>query len=265
MCFDGDSAGQRAMIRAMNRALPLLVPGKSLKFAVLPVGSDPDDLMRQKSDKMWKNILQNAQSFIDVFWSDLVSSHAHGTPEQRAKLQSDALEKIKQIQDQEIRRLYETEIKQRLRQLLYRGAKKNVNIQLQLPQEDMFLLASLYAYPNELAVFSESLSALNYFSGIRETALFNGWMDAVLEGKELPMPETEKGLMQQIDKIRSTKNPDTVSQEVERWLYVKQLNKLKEEFAKKQAEYFKTEDVGIKEEIEVLRQEIENLSNLHDE
>jgi DNA primase len=265
MCFDGDSAGQRAMIRAMNRALPLLVPGKSLRFAVLPPGMDPDDMMRQKSDKIWKNLIQNAQSFIDVFWADLLATHLHSTPEQRAKLQTDALGKIQQIQDQEIRRLYESEIKQRLKKLLYRGAKKNVNIQLQLPQEDLFLLASLYAYPNELAVFSETLSALNYFSGIRETALFNGWMDAVLEGKELPMPETEKKLMMQIDKIRTSKTAQDVAQEVESWLCGKQLNRLKEEFAQIQAEYFKTENPAIKEEIEALRHQIETFSNMNDE
>jgi DNA primase len=83
MCFDGDSAGQRAMIRAMNRALPLLVPGKSLRFAVLPPGMDPDDMMRQKSDKIWKNLIQNAQSFIDVFWADLLATHLYSTPHKR--------------------------------------------------------------------------------------------------------------------------------------------------------------------------------------
>src|SRR5437588_3577377 len=46
LCFDGDSAGRRASYRALDIALPLVKPGKSLKFAMLPDGHDPDDLVR---------------------------------------------------------------------------------------------------------------------------------------------------------------------------------------------------------------------------
>ena len=46
LCFDGDDAGRRAAYRALDLALPLLKPGKSLKFATLPDGQDPDDLAR---------------------------------------------------------------------------------------------------------------------------------------------------------------------------------------------------------------------------
>ena len=46
LCFDGDDAGRRAAYRALDLALPLIKPGKSLKFAALPDGQDPDDLVR---------------------------------------------------------------------------------------------------------------------------------------------------------------------------------------------------------------------------
>ena len=36
LCFDGDAAGRRAAYRAVDLALPLIKPGKSLKFASLP-------------------------------------------------------------------------------------------------------------------------------------------------------------------------------------------------------------------------------------
>src|SRR6185503_8795670 len=48
LCFDGDSAGQRAAMRAAVRALPLLRPGHSLAFLHLPAGFDPDDLLRKE-------------------------------------------------------------------------------------------------------------------------------------------------------------------------------------------------------------------------
>ena len=46
LCFDGDKAGIRAAHRAADLALPQLQPGKSLRFALLPEGQDPDDLIR---------------------------------------------------------------------------------------------------------------------------------------------------------------------------------------------------------------------------
>ena len=46
LCFDGDSAGLRAAYRAVDLAMPRLKPGKSLRFALLPQGQDPDDLVR---------------------------------------------------------------------------------------------------------------------------------------------------------------------------------------------------------------------------
>jgi DNA primase len=46
LCFDGDNAGRKAGLRAAERALPILRPGKTLRFAMLPAGQDPDDLVR---------------------------------------------------------------------------------------------------------------------------------------------------------------------------------------------------------------------------
>ena len=48
LCLDGDEAGQRAAMRAAERALPLLQPGKSLRFVFLPAGEDPDTLVRSQ-------------------------------------------------------------------------------------------------------------------------------------------------------------------------------------------------------------------------
>src|SRR6202521_2327497 len=46
LCFDGDKAGRNAAYRAVDLALPRLKPGKSVRFALLPEGQDPDDLVR---------------------------------------------------------------------------------------------------------------------------------------------------------------------------------------------------------------------------
>src|SRR3989304_5453974 len=51
VCFDGDRAGEAAAARAIDRMLPNLREGHSFRFAFLPEGSDPDDLVRGKGAK----------------------------------------------------------------------------------------------------------------------------------------------------------------------------------------------------------------------
>jgi DNA primase len=47
MCLDGDAGGfARRLSRALTALLPLLKPGYSLRFAILPPGKDPDDVVR---------------------------------------------------------------------------------------------------------------------------------------------------------------------------------------------------------------------------
>ena len=61
LCFDGDAAGQRAAVRALRRALPLLRPGQSLRFAELPAGEDPDSIIRAAGSAAFDQILAAAR------------------------------------------------------------------------------------------------------------------------------------------------------------------------------------------------------------
>ena len=61
LCFDGDGAGRRAAYRAIDIALPLIKPGKSLKFASLPDGQDPDDLARSGGRDAIEDVLGAAR------------------------------------------------------------------------------------------------------------------------------------------------------------------------------------------------------------
>lgn len=46
LCFDGDKAGQKAALRTLEVAMPVLPDGKSLKFLVLPSEHDPDTYIK---------------------------------------------------------------------------------------------------------------------------------------------------------------------------------------------------------------------------
>jgi len=68
LCFDGDDAGRRAAYRALDLALPLLKPGKSLKLATLPDGQDPDDLARSGGREAIEDVLAAARPLAHVLW-----------------------------------------------------------------------------------------------------------------------------------------------------------------------------------------------------
>jgi len=86
LCFDGDAAGHRAAYRAIDLALPQLKPGKSLSFAALPQGHDPDDLVRSGGPGAIADVLAGARPLADVLWTRETESGRFDTPERRAGL-----------------------------------------------------------------------------------------------------------------------------------------------------------------------------------
>src|SRR5690606_40331912 len=64
LCFDGDSAGQRAAARAAERALPLLKPGFSLRFVTLPAKEDPDSLIRTQGSAAMRRLIEQAAPLV---------------------------------------------------------------------------------------------------------------------------------------------------------------------------------------------------------
>ena len=114
LCFDGDKAGQRAALRAAERALPLLKPGFSLRFALLPAGKDPDDICRRDGAAAMRNILDAALPLSEVLWRQLLESHPGDTPERRAALEKAAESRARQIADGTVQNQYVRMFKDRL-------------------------------------------------------------------------------------------------------------------------------------------------------
>lgn len=114
LCFDGDAAGKKAAFRAVDTALPYLKPGHSIKFAFLPDGLDPDDLIRQHGAQAMREALSKTRSLVDVLWDRELANGARETPEQRAALDARLRGLLAGISDQIVRSHYEREIKERL-------------------------------------------------------------------------------------------------------------------------------------------------------
>jgi DNA primase len=118
LLFDGDDAGQRAAYRAVDLALPLLQPGKSLSFATLPQGHDPDDFVRTSGPSAMGDVLAGARPLAEVLWMREIDVSRLDTPERRARLEARLAELAGGIGHEGVRRHYRQDLQARLRSLL---------------------------------------------------------------------------------------------------------------------------------------------------
>ncbi len=119
LCFDGDSAGRKAAIRAAERALPLLTPGRSLDVVVLAQGQDPDDLVRSGGGPALDAVVEARVSLVDLLWEHQRDARPLKTPEARAGLKARLGESLATIADAEIRRHYAAAWKERFDALFF--------------------------------------------------------------------------------------------------------------------------------------------------
>jgi len=116
LCFDGDKAGIRAAERALDVTLPMLEPGRSLNFAFLPQGQDPDDLLRAEGTKAMAAVIAAARPLVDVLWAREAARPLE-TPEQRAAFEADLGKAVATIGDEGVKHHYRQAIRDRMREL----------------------------------------------------------------------------------------------------------------------------------------------------
>lgn len=114
LCLDGDNAGARAMQRAMQLALPLLVPGKTLRVARLPAGEDPDSLIRRAGKLALEQVLVQASGLAEVLWQHHTASPAT-SPEARAAQEEALMRAVAEIKHPSVQHYYKQAMRERLR------------------------------------------------------------------------------------------------------------------------------------------------------
>jgi DNA primase len=121
ICLDSDEAGLRAGQRLIERALPLLRSGKSLRFALMPRGLDPDDALRRRGVEAVRQFLNETYRLMDFLWMREVATRHLEEPEQRAALRKRLVELGRSVSDRELRRAFMEAIDRRLEQRFGRG------------------------------------------------------------------------------------------------------------------------------------------------
>ncbi len=113
LCFDGDSAGQKAAIRAAARAMPFLTPERTLRFVTLPQGQDPDDLVRAGGRSAMEALLETPEPLVERLWRHEQAALPLDTPEARAGLKQRLGEHARAIADKDVSHQYWNELRQR--------------------------------------------------------------------------------------------------------------------------------------------------------
>jgi DNA primase len=122
LCFDGDQAGLRAAWRAADMILPSVQPGRTARFALLPEGKDPDDLVREQGADAFRPVLAEARPLSELLWMRETTGGVFDTPERKAELEKTLRELTGRIKDESVRFHYAQDMRERV--LAFFGAAR---------------------------------------------------------------------------------------------------------------------------------------------
>ena len=180
LCFDGDQAGQKAATRAIERILPLLEPGKTVRIASLPAGQDPDDILKTEGAEGLRRILAAASGILDSLWQRKFSEYkledARTQPGARAAFWADIRQMVRSISHNQTRTAYLDDVEFRIgamraslkgsaaqgggyiagQMVLHRRPKTGLRVQYQAA------LALLVRFPELFSDYAEELAMMEF-------------------------------------------------------------------------------------------------------
>jgi DNA primase len=216
LCFDGDKAGRKAAFRAIETALPLIGPGRSFRFALLPEGQDPDDLAKSGGAEAIAAVLDAARPFAEMLFLRETEEQVFDTPEARARLERRLRDLVGAIGDETLRKHYAQDLQARLTALFGGPAEKRAfdrgaparrfgrfdpgprtgvaSLPLppvrqperaREPQRELFILAGLMNHPRLIDAWADEIAALE-FSSAALAAFRSRLLEAALAGEPEP-------------------------------------------------------------------------------
>jgi DNA primase len=188
LCFDGDGAGRRAASRAIDRALPLLKPGRSFRFALVSGGKDPDDVLREQGPAALKAQLAETTPFVEMLFARERDATPLDTPERRAALKARLRTAASLIADKDLSAAYREDLLGRLDALFGRPEPQTRTPQRRFARrdprrpayEDAPLTPEARASGRRLHAAPEPLPAALAKAALAEPA----WLDPELEALE---------------------------------------------------------------------------------
>ncbi|OQX94385.1 MAG: DNA primase [Rickettsiaceae bacterium 4572_127] len=240
LCFDGDLAGQKASIRVLERAIPLLQSGKTLRVAFMPAGKDPDDVLQAIGGrKKMQAILNSADSMMSVLWENYKKKFSLSSPHGQAKFEKTMLEAYQSVPDATLKNAMIRDVKNRLWDM-FRFRKTGIEKrQLAVPiSEEKKVLELLSLFPELVEKWSEQL-----FSIITDSDKLGN-----LESYPTPMSLKNSGL-----------DKKEVEGRLEEILKHNAIKNLKIEYKELQEKFSKTSERKYYEQMQKIQEEISEL------
>lgn len=114
LCLDGDAPGVKAAMRAVDRVLPMLKAGYSLKFLFLPDNQDPDEYLQAHGHDSFAALMSKTSPLIDILWRKYTEDEDSSTPEKKALIEKTLLAEVAKISDTTVKSYYAQEIRNRI-------------------------------------------------------------------------------------------------------------------------------------------------------
>ena len=128
LCLDGDAPGTKAAMRAVDRVLPILKAGYSLKFLFLPENMDPDEYLEAYGKDSFRNLLGKTRPLIDILWQKYTDGVDVSTPERKALIEKTLIAEVNKIGDVVVKNYYMQEIKSRIYQAFRPKIQRQVDV-----------------------------------------------------------------------------------------------------------------------------------------
>ena len=165
-CFDGDTAGQKAAVRACNIVLPFLRDNSDVRFAFVTGGKDPDEVLKTSGPDAMKKIIDSSVGIIDFLWDTTNKSYLVSTPGGRSQAEKFLKSQIEKIVDNDFKNEIEKEYDSRKFNQWHKWKKNKDTLQnVDLPSVDDItkntLVYIVNKYPELVEQYGEFLSSLN--------------------------------------------------------------------------------------------------------
>ena len=165
-CFDGDTAGQKAAVRACNIVLPFLRDNSDVRFAFVTGGKDPDEVLKTSGTDAMKKIIDSSVGIIDFLWDTTNKSYLVSTPGGRSQAEKFLKSQIEKIVDNDFKNEIEKEYDSRKFNQWHKWKKNKDTLQnVDLPSVDDItkntLVYIVNKYPELVEQYGEFLSSLN--------------------------------------------------------------------------------------------------------
>lgn len=164
-CFDGDTAGQKAAVRAANLVLPFIRDNSDIKFAFVTGGKDPDEILKKSGKDAMDTIINNATGLTDFIWEIANKNYIVSTPGGRAQAEKFLKSQTDKITDIALRAEYEKEYNSRKFNQWHKWSRKPNTPEIAVPEIDAITRNTLVfitnKYPDVAERYAEFLATLN--------------------------------------------------------------------------------------------------------